>query len=283
MVAPICGVNIFVLDLKWIEPEEGYQLGPDIISVASDYQIEKLTACGIDPGVFSGAVDPSFFIGIAIQAGVNSGISAEGAVNMVQFLEVIRPPLLDEPLLVQGRIESVNEVARGERVETHVWFSDQKELVVLRANRVSLRPRSISADAGGAGLRPASVISDISTLKQREEFRLTPDIVRNYSSEGNSIHYDETSAKAGGFRAPIIGGGMGVHYLMAELWTARQPNCFSCNIYFRRPIFWDDEISVGVDPSYKVLGLLKTEGQAKSPTKKVGTEMELLTADFLTG
>ena len=72
------------LDLEWIEPEEGYQLEPDVVCVASDYQFEKLTTCGINPFIFSGIADPSFFIGIAIQAGIKSGISAEGAVNMVQ-------------------------------------------------------------------------------------------------------------------------------------------------------------------------------------------------------
>ena len=275
MVVPTCGDNEFVSDFQWKEPEEGYQLEPDMVGVARGYQHEKLTTCGIDPNVFAGAADPSFFIGIAIQAGVNSGISAEGAVNMVQSLEVIRPALLDELLLVEGRIESVQEVARGERVETHVWFSDQEGQTVLRANRVSLRPNPNSSEKGGAGVRPEPVIKDVSSLDQKNAFQLTPDIVKNYSSEGNSIHYDEAAAKAGGFRAPIIGGGMGVHYLMADFWASRSPDCFACNIYFRRPIFWDDAISVGVDTSKAAFGLLKRDEGSDSPVK-VGTEMELI-------
>ena len=275
MVEPTCGDNEFVSDFQWKEAEEGYQLEPDMVGVTTDYQQEKLTTCGIDPDVFAGAADPSFFIGIAIQAGVNSGISAEGAVNMVQSLEVIRPALLDELLLVEGRIESVKEVARGERVETHVWFSDQEGQVILRANRVSLRPKPNSLEKGGAGVRPEPVIKDVSVLNQKKEFQLTPDIVRNYSSEGNSIHYDESAARAGGFRAPIIGGGMGVHYLMADLWASQSPDSFACNIYFRRPIFWDDLISVGVDESDTAFGLLKRD-PGSEPSVKVGTEMELL-------
>ena len=275
MVVPTCGDNEFVSDFQWKKPEEGYQLEPDMVGVTRGYQHEKLTTCGIDPNVFAGAADPSFFIGIAIQAGVNSGISAEGAVNMVQSLEVIRPALLDELLLVEGRIESVQEVARGERVETHVWFSDQEGQTVLRANRVSLRPNPNSSEKGGAGVRPEPVIKDVSSLDQKNAFQLTPDVVRNYSSEGNSIHYDEAAAKAGGFRAPIIGGGMGVHYLMADFWASRSPDCFACNIYFRRPIFWDDAISVGVDASQAAFGLLKRDQGSDSPVK-VGTEMELI-------
>jgi len=275
VVVPTCGDNEFVSDFQWKQPEEGYQLEPDMVGVTRDYQHEKLTTCGIDPNVFACVADPSFFIGIAIQAGVNSGISAEGAVNMVQSLEVIRPALLDELLLVEGRIESVQEVARGERVETHVWFSDQEGQTVLRANRVSLRPNPNSSEKGGAGVRPEPVIKDVSSLDQKNAFQLTPDVVRNYSSEGNSIHYDEAAAKAGGFRAPIIGGGMGVHYLMADFWASRSSDCFVCNIYFRRPIFWDDAISVGVDASHKAFGLLKSDENSDSPVK-VGTEMELI-------
>ena len=275
MVVPTCGDNEFVSDFQWKQPEEGYQLEPDMVGVTRDYQHEKLTTCGIDPNVFACVADPSFFIGIAIQAGVNSGISAEGAVNMVQSLEIIRPALLDELLLVEGRIESVQEVARGERVETHVWFSDQEGQTVLRANRVSLRPNPNSSEKGGAGVRPEPVIKDVSSLDQKNAFQLTPDVVRNYSSEGNSIHYDEAAAKAGGFRAPIIGGGMGVHYLMADFWASRSSDCFVCNIYFRRPIFWDDAISVGVDTSRAAFGLLKIDEGSDSPVK-VGTEMELI-------
>jgi hypothetical protein len=266
-------------DFQWKDPEEGYQLEPDMVRVASEYQHEKLELCGIEPELYRGAVDPSFFIGIAIHAGVNSGISAEGAVNMLQSLEMLRAPRLDEPLLVQGEIKTVETVARGQRVETHVWFSDQEDEVVLRANRISLRPSKNSSKSRGAGDRPLPVITNIASLEQKSSFQLTPEIVCGYSSEGNSIHYDERAAKAGGFRAPIIGGGMGVHYLMADLWAAKQPARFKCNVYFRRPIFWDDSVSVRADESYRALGLLKEVATASGSETKIGTEMEVVYCD----
>ena len=68
---------------------------------------------------------------------------------------------------------------------------------------------------------------------------------------------------------------MGVHYLMADFWASRSPDCFACNIYFRRPIFWDDAISVGVDTSQAAYGLLKRDEGSESSVK-VGTEMELI-------
>ena len=70
----------------WHEPKAGFQYLPDTVSVTSEHQAEKLDACGIDAGVFGGQVDPAFFIGIAIHAGIRSGISAEGNINMLQGL-----------------------------------------------------------------------------------------------------------------------------------------------------------------------------------------------------
>ena len=33
--------------------------------------------------------------------------------------------------------------------------------------------------------------------------------------------------------APLIGGGMGVHYLTAELWRRNAPHAFNADVYFR--------------------------------------------------
>ena len=84
-------------------------------------------------------------------------------------------------------------------------------------------------------------------LRHIGEVEMTPDRVTGYRSTGNPIHYDLAAAKAGGFRAPIIGGGMGVHYLTAAIWREFNPQNVDLEIYFRRPIFWDDRLSLCVD------------------------------------
>jgi hypothetical protein len=56
----------------------------------------------------------------------------------------------------------------------------------------------------------------------------------------------EAAIKAG-FRAPIIGGGMGVRYLMAEIWQRLAPRTLDIEVYFRRPIFWDDTVTIRVE------------------------------------
>ena len=288
---------------NWVVPHQGFNYLPDTVAVTAAHQVDKLLACGIDADIFAGQVDPAFFIGIAIHAGINSGISAEGNINMLQSLRMHRPVLLDEALMVKGQILAVTEVPRGLRVATDVWFEDAHGQRVISAPRTSLRPnprraesKSHSADVTdkdkdkykakdkdkdkGAGERPQPVVDDLSALAFLASYQLTPEGVRAYSMEGNSIHYEMEPAQKAGFRAPLIGGGMGVHFLMAELWQAHKhsggPKAFDAEIYFRRPIFWDD--SVGVysraddQTGWNAMALLKEDAQCK---QKVGTEISL--------
>jgi acyl dehydratase len=280
---------------NWVVPHQGFNYLPDTVAVTAAHQIDKLLACGIDADIFAGHVDPAFFIGIAIHAGINSGISAEGNINMLQSLRMHRPVLLDEELAVKGQIVAVTEVPRGLRVDTDVWFEDTHGQRVISAPRTSLRPdpqraesKSHSADVTdkdkgkdkGAGERPQPVVDDLSALEFLASYQLTPDGVRAYSMEGNSIHYEMEPAQKAGFRAPLIGGGMGVHFLMAELWQAHKqsggPEAFDAEIYFRRPIFWDDAVAVYSRADEKsglnAMALLKEDAQGNN---KVGTEISL--------
>jgi acyl dehydratase len=255
-------------EVEWIEPKAGFEFTPRTVSVPLDFQAEKLHAAGLDPSVFGDSVDPSFFIGVGIQAGIRSGISAEGNVNMVQKLVQSRPVRLGEALEVRGRIERIREVPRGHTVETSVTFEDTSGTIVIDASRTSLRPDPDRGARRGAGERPPPVVEDPALTHVLAEHRLTPDRVKSYSMEGNSIHYEEEAARRAGFRAPMIGGGMGVHYLAALLWSRGAPKALDLSIYFRRPIFWDERFTSAVlgEPddrsSWKALCLLRDEGDA---------------------
>lgn len=255
--------------MKWHEPEAGFEYTAATVVISSDFQHEKLGACGLDTGIFQGAVDPSFFIGEAIHAGVNSGISAEGNVNMLQTLTQHRPAALDEPLTVRGGITSVKQVPRGTTIDTEVVFESATGERVITANRRSLKPDPDKVGSRGAGDRPAPVVTDLTLLQVVAEHTLTPEIVKAYSREGNSIHYELEAALAAGFRAPLIGGGMGVHYLLAHLWQAARPTVVDLDIYFRRPIFWDESFVVAVSPTTDAIciakaGKVATEARIKA-------------------
>ncbi|MFT7244440.1 MAG: hypothetical protein ACI82A_001797, partial [Candidatus Azotimanducaceae bacterium] len=239
----------------WHEPTVGFELVPQEVIVTTDAQREKLSACGLNADDFDGWVDASFYIGLGIHAGIASGISAEGNVNMLTSLIQHRLVRLDEPLTVRGRITGVTDVPRGQTIETDVWFEDVTGKRAISAPRKSLRPGA-NAKSSGAGERPAPVIENPEELNQYQNFELTPQRVKDYSTEGNSIHYEMAAANKAGFRAPIIGGGMGVHYLVHTLWRECQPTSWDLSIYFRRPIFWDDAFAVMANP-WDSIGLVK--------------------------
>ena len=65
---------------------------------------------------------------------------------------------------------------------------------------------------------------------------LTPQAVRDYSVEGNSIHYEEKAAARAGFRAPIIGGGMGALPNPCDL-VSETSNFFDTDIFSKTYLF----------------------------------------------
>ena len=258
-------------------PQPGFSISAAEVAVSWSHQQAKLTACGIDPEIFGQHVDPAFFIGIGIEAGMRCGISSEGNVNMLQRLIQRRPVELGEVLVVKGQIEAVEPVPRGMTVQTNVWFEDAQGHRVIDASRTSLRPDPAKRGARGAGDRPPPVIETPNQTHQLNAHQLTSQRVKDYSMEGNSIHYDEAAAQRAGFRAPMIGGGMGVHYLNAELWKAGPPKALDLDIYFRRPIFWDEAftaVRLGPEPvhDWQALALLRDE---REKGLKVLTELRI--------
>lgn len=233
--------------MQWKVPEEGFEFEPDTVVVTQEHQEEKLAACGLQASTFAGFVDASFYIGLGIHAGINNGISAEGNVNMLQSLIQHRPVRLGEELTVKGYIRKITEVPRGVTVDTEVWFEGEDGHRAISASRRSLKPDPRKKSARGAGDRPAPVVNAPGRLQQFDRYQLTPEAVKSYSQEGNSIHYEMEAANKAGFRAPIIGGGMGVHYLVHTLMQHFKPQSYELSIYFRRPIFWDDVFTVAGD------------------------------------
>jgi hypothetical protein len=251
---------------QWLEPVAGFELKQEESIVSKEYQAEKLASQGLDPSLFGHHVDPSFYIGIGIRVGIASGISAEGNVNMLSRIVQHRPVDLGETLISKGRIVSVEDVPRGWRISTDVWFEGSGGERAISVPRVSLKPDPSKAGRRGAGERPAPVVEDTGVLKLVSEHRITPSGTKDYSSEGNAIHYEMAAANLAGFRAPIIGGGQGVHFLMAAIWGSGLQQV-DLDIYFRRPIFWDDALSVGVISDMSAVASLR-EG-------KVLTEMKV--------
>jgi len=256
---------------QWVDPHAGFEIDRIETCVTREYQQEKFAALGLDAARFDDKVDPSFYIGLGIHAGIASGISAEGNVNMLSSIIQHRPVMLGEMLHSAGCIKAVDPVPRGRRITTDVWFEDEDCERAVSVPRESLKPDP-SKSARGAGDRPAPVVEDPTSLDIVGEYQLTPEGTRGYSTEGNAIHYEEDVAQAAGFRAPIIGGGQGVHYLMWHLWGAGV-KALAVDVFFRRPIFWDDRIQVGMAKDESAMALLR-EASGDTPAK-VLTEIRI--------
>ena len=251
---------------NWQMPKAGRLITPKTLVVTRGYQTEKLTALGIDSSGYGNWCDPAFFIGLSIQAGTESGISAEGNINMVTELVQHRRVPLDEPLALTGQIQWVRPVPRGLRIRTEVEISLPDGTPVLSVARESLKPNPDRVGARGAGEQAVLVIADPQALQRVASYALTPEATQAYSSEGNAIHYNVEAAQAAGFQAPIIGGGQGVHFITQALWQGGIDQ-MDLAIYFRRPVFWDEPVWVGIKPDESAAGLIKGE--------KVATEIRI--------
>jgi acyl dehydratase len=233
--------------VEWIEPYKGMKFKDRPMTVEAAEQQRLVSLCGIDPAVFGDNIDPAAFISLAIQEGVRNRVHANATVNMVQYLVQHRPMTLGEPLTVSGQILDVEEVPRGRVATSEVWFSGADGKRALTTRRKSLRPDVTKVGTRGAGERPAPVIADLDRLKAVGSFTLTPEGVKAYSGPHNPIHFDPDVATRHGYRAPIMGGTQCVRFLTAEIWRRFAPQTFDMDIYFRRPLFWDDSFSVMVD------------------------------------
>ena len=232
---------------EWIEPYKGLKFKERVMTVEAAEQARLVSLCGVDPALFGDTMDPAAFISLAIQEGVRNGVHANATINMVQRLVQHRKMTLGEPLTVNGEILDMKEVPRGRVATSEVWWSGADGKRALTAGRQSLRPDASKVGTRGAGERPPPVIADVSPLKAVREVTLNPDDVKAYSGPHNPIHFDPEVAVKSGYRAPIMGGTQCVRYLTAEIWRRFAPRTLDMDIYFRRPLFWDDAFTVMVD------------------------------------
>jgi hypothetical protein len=234
-------------DVNWIEPYKGMKFQQRVMTVEAEDERRLLCACGIDPSVFGDKIDPAGFISLAIQEGVRNKVHANATINMVQHLVQHRQMTLGEKLTVNGQILDVEAVPRGRVATSEVSFSGEDGMRALTAARKSLRPDAAKVGLRGAGERPPPVIADLSPLKAVRSVALNPEMVKAYSGPHNPIHFDPEVAKRNGYRAPIMGGTQCVRFVTAEIWRRFEPKTLDLDIYFRRPLFWDDTFSVMVD------------------------------------
>ncbi len=223
----------------------GYEYKPQRFAVERIQQESRLADCGIDPGVHGDRVDLTFLGFPILDAMMAPGVPLTGQVHVYQrFIQKV-PLILGQTLHMTGRISAIEPVAKGEVVRWSFDIADDSGRILVKVDRAGLRSLPNAGASAGATdflAPPSEDRTGFTALWQRP---LTPERVANYSRDGrNRIHSDPEIARKFGFRAPIAGGLMGVHYYLEAIARDGQPDQLDLEIWFKRPMFWDETLTV---------------------------------------
>ncbi len=222
---------------------EGFEFPARRFAIGRDFQVAKLECCGIAPALYGDRLDITLLGFPVLEAMLESGLELTGMVHMFQRFRQSRPLGLDTPLSQTGRITRIEPHAKGHVIRSAFDFEAEDGGRPLSIERASLLPGPAPDGApGGAADRPADTIESVTALSST---RLIPELVARYTDEaGNLIHSDPEVARQYGFRAPIAAGLMGVQLLLAALVDGAPPEALDISIWFKRPMFWDDRLTV---------------------------------------
>ena len=223
------------------EFENGFEFPSRTFSVAKADQVRKLTCSGIDPDLYADNVEIAMLGLPTLEVLMACGIPILGGVHLSQRFRQIEPFKLEEPITAFGRIMEINPHPRGCILRCQFTYARADGTVCVEAERSGITPMGSKERSDGIP-RPDERLEGFSEIMRRE---LIPHQVGDYSIEaGNLIHSDPEVAKEYGFRAPIAAGLMGIHFYREALENYYQPTPFDLEVWFRRPMFWDDTLSL---------------------------------------
>ncbi|MDP6830025.1 MAG: MaoC/PaaZ C-terminal domain-containing protein [Alphaproteobacteria bacterium] len=242
----------------------GYEYKPQRFTVEHIQQENRLADCGIDPTVHGDRVDLTFLGFPILDAMMAPGVPLTGQVHVYQRFIQKAPLMLGQQLHMTGRISAIEPVAKGEVVRWSFEVTDDDGRVLVIVDRAGLRSLPNAAARGGATDFLAPPSEDRAGFTELWQRPLTPERVANYSRDGrNRIHSDPEIAKKFGFRAPIAGGLMGVHYYLEAIAHQGQPDRLDLEIWFKRPMFWDETLTVLRRKEGDRIAELRIENEAK--------------------
>jgi acyl dehydratase len=258
---------------KAVRPESelqaGFEFSPWRLAVDAERQQAKLECCGIDPAIWGKYVDPSIFAMLTIKIVNREGFSINGSVHMIQTYKQHSPIEIGEEIEMRGRVTGIEPAPRGSLFKAQYELVREDGSVAMELGRVSVRTdqnAKRSGPGGGSDSRE-NLDAGFETLPHIGEKQMTKSGVGNFSDDKmNRIHDDPVTANKFGFRAPIAAGIMGSHIMMEALINdgGAPPQQLDMMIRFRRPMFWDDLLSIAADRAnghlYR-MALMKPEGK----------------------
>ena len=224
-----------------LEVEAGFEFPSQTFLVATGDQTRKLKCSGIDPELYGETVDVAMLGLPTLRVLMACGIPILGGVHLSQRFKQIEPFHFEEEIAISGRILEINPHPRGCILRCEFSYARGDGTVCVEAVRSGITP--IGPREASAGIsRPDESLDGFSEIMRRT---LVPQNVADYSDEaGNLIHSDPEVAREHGFRAPIAAGLMGIHFYREALEKHYTPKAFDLEVWFRRPMFWDDTLSL---------------------------------------
>ncbi len=244
--------------------ENGFEFPKQSFSVAKADQVRKLTCSGIDPAIYGDAVDVAMLGLPTLRVLMACGIPILGGVHLSQRFRQKQAFRLEEEITISGRILEIAPHPRGCILKCAFEYARQDGTVCVEAIRSGISPIGAKEPSNGIP-RPSEELDGFGEISRRT---LVPEKVADYSNEaGNLIHSDPEVAREHGFRAPIAAGLMGIHFYQEALQQKYAPSAFDLEVWFRRPMFWDDTLSLVArenDGRIAAMHLLTSEGKPAS-------------------
>lgn len=231
------------------EVRAGYRFPQETLIVDEAEQSRLHAFCDIPRERWGDRVDPTFLARYTIRVIGNALFSCHpdrGYVHMVHRVRQEAPVSLDEPILVDGGFVAVDPVPRGWMMKGRFEYRRRNGDLVMVVEPEALMadptrmppPRSKPAAQPESGTAPSAF-----TVIGRKQF--TPENVVGYSGKGrNPVHDDPEHAQKMGFRAPITAGNQLINVLIEPLAMERRPERFDIDVRLRRPVFWDEAVTV---------------------------------------
>tara|TARA_Y100000588_G_C14266426_1_gene930128 strand:+ start:2947 stop:3717 length:771 start_codon:yes stop_codon:yes gene_type:complete len=219
----------------------GFEFPTQEFFVSKEDQKFKLACCGIDPDLYGEEVDITMLGLPTLRVLMACSIPILGSVHLWQRFRQLKPFKFGERILASGKVLRVEPHPRGCILTCDFTYMDSRGEIRIEARRSGISPigpREPSQDI----TRPEEDLEGFSEIMRRV---LEPEKVADFSSEaGNLIHSDPKVAREHGFRAPIAAGLMAIHFYREALARYQDSTDFDLEVWFRRPMFWDDTLSL---------------------------------------
>ena len=228
----------------------GHELPVWDTQVDAPRQARYHRAAGVEGELFGDTVDVSVLANDCLHGARPRDALGAKRLHVGVRVRQETPVALGETLSVSARVKSITPDRRGRYILIDFQFRRDDGLVPVAIDHRSLILDPTPPDSPAAPSRPLETGAPDDAFAPCRQVQLTPEMVSGYSFEFPHLtaHHDPEAAAAIGMRAPIAQGLMGFTLLFQEQMRGGRADRFDVEARFKRPIFWDDALSLQTAP-----------------------------------